>query len=291
MKPMLADTCEDPSALRYPVLASPKLDGIRAVVLDGKLVSRNLKPIRNAHVYTKFSHTSMDGLDGELIDGPHDSTVFRRTTSAVSRALGTPESIKFWVFDVYMPNATFAERQAYLQARQWPDGVKLVPHVWIQDQFQLAAYEEKCLNEGFEGIMVRSPQGPYKQGRSTLREGWLLKVKRFEDAEAVIIGFEERMHNGNTLTTDALGHAKRSSHNENMVGRGDLGALLVRGINGPYAGIEFSVGTGFDDMERDEFWRTRPTLIGRTVKYKYFPMGSKDRPRFPVFLGFRELGT
>lgn len=291
MKPMLAATCEEISAITYPVLASPKLDGIRAVVLNGQLVSRNLKPIRNAHVYTKFSHVSMDGLDGELIDGAHDSTVFRRTTSAVSRAMGEPKDVKFWVFDVHMPNATFAERQSYLQSAQWSAGVKLVPHVWIEDQFQLAAYEEKCLNDGFEGVMVRSPHGPYKQGRSTLREGWLLKVKRFEDAEAEIIGFEERMHNGNTLTTDALGHAKRSSHAENMVGRGDLGAMLVRGVSGPYAGVEFSIGTGFDDAERSVLWRERSDLIGQQVKFKYFPMGSKDRPRFPVFLGFREQGT
>lgn len=289
MKPMLSATVEDIRALNYPLLASPKLDGIRAVVLNGQLVSRNLKPIRNAHVYSKFSHISMDGLDGELIDGPHDSTVFRRTTSAVSRALGTPESVKFWVFDVFMPTATFAERQAYLQDRQWPAGVKLVPHVWVHHAHELAMYEEKCLYDGYEGVMLRSPTGPYKQGRSTLNEAYLMKLKQFEDAEAEVIGKEERMHNGNTATTNALGHTERSSHKENMVGRGDLGALVVRGINGKYAGVEFTVGSGFDDAERANLWPL--DLNGRTIKYKFFPMGSKDKPRFPTFLGFRELGT
>lgn len=289
MKPMLAATAESVEGLTYPLLASPKLDGIRATVLNGQLVSRNLKPIRNAHVYTKFSHSSMDGLDGELIDGDHDSTVFRRTTSAVSRAMGEPTDVKFWVFDVFMPNATFEERQIYLQDRQWPAGVKLVPHVWIHHPHELALYEEKCLHDGYEGVMLRSPKGPYKQGRSTLNEGYLLKLKRFDDAEAEIIGVEERMHNANPATTNALGHTERSSHQENMVGRGDLGALVVRGINGPYKGITFTIGTGFDDSERASLWKME--LSGRVVKYKYFPMGSKDRPRFPVFLGFREIGT
>ena len=50
MKPMLAALCEDVTKLRYPVIASPKLDGIRALVIDGQLVSRTLKPIPNRYV-------------------------------------------------------------------------------------------------------------------------------------------------------------------------------------------------------------------------------------------------
>lgn len=289
MKPMLSATCEDTTSLRYPLLASPKLDGIRATVLNGQLVSRNLKPIRNVYLSYKFSHISMDGLDGELIDGVHDATVFRRTTSSVSRAMGEPKEAKFWVFDIFMPHATFEERQAYLHERIWPSGVRVVEQKWVHHAHELALYEEKCLYDGYEGVMLRSPTGPYKQGRSTVNEGYLLKLKRFEDAEAVIIGKEERMHNANVATTNALGHTERSSHQANLVGRGDLGALVVRGINGPYNGVEFTVGSGFDDAERASLWAL--DVCGHTIKYKYFPMGSKDKPRFPTFLGFRELGT
>jgi DNA ligase-1 len=288
MKPMLSATCASTEGLDYPLLASPKLDGIRALVIKEQLVSRNLKQIRNAHTYAKFSKYELEGLDGELILGPHDATVFRRTTSAVSRAMGT-EDVQFWVFDVHMPNTPFASRQEYLTARTWPAGVKVVPQVWVHNANELNLFEEKCLHEGYEGVMLRHPHGPYKQGRSTLNEGYLMKLKRFDDAEAIIIGKEERMHNGNAATTDALGHTKRTSHQANLVGRGDLGAIVVRGINGPYEGVEFTIGTGFDDADRASLWGV--DLTGRTVKYKYFPMGSKDRPRFPVFLGFRELGT
>ena len=293
MKPMLSATIKDVESLSYPLMASPKLDGIRALILPGLgIVSRNLKPIQNHFLRMRFSHPSLFGLDGELILGDHDHEVFRRTSSAVMSYDGEPD-VKFYMFDITgMPNTTFRNRYSTLSALPLPSGhhCKIVPHFWVDDPKSLRAYEEKCLDEGYEGVMLRNPDGLYKEGRSTLNQGWLMKLKRFEDAEAEIIGFEERMHNGNVATTDALGHTERSSHQAGMTGRGDLGALVVRGINGPYKGVGFNIGTGFDDNDRDWFWAHRETLLGRTVKYKYFPMGSKDAPRFPVYLGIRQGG-
>jgi DNA ligase-1 len=63
-----------------------------------------------------------------------------------------------------------------------------------------------------------------------------------------------------------------------------LGALKVRDI---HSGVEFDIGTGFDDVLRLWVWEHREENMGRLVKYKYFPTGSKDKPRFPTFLGFR----
>jgi DNA ligase-1 len=231
-----------------------------------------------------------NGLDGELILGEHDSTVFRRTTSAVSSYAGEPD-VQFWVFDCQVKNTPFHQRYDRL-VRTCRDfaGIKIVHHVVIDSHPALRRYEETALEAGYEGVMVRSMDGPYKEGRATVREGSLLKVKRFEDAEAEIVGFEERMHNANEATVNALGHTERSSHAENMVGRGDLGALLVKGANGKYKGIEFNIGTGFTDSDRDWFWAHRDTLMGQVVKFKYFPMGSDARPRFPVFLGLRPPG-
>ena len=54
--------------------------------------------------------------------------------------------------------------------------------------------------------MMRNPIAPYKQGRGTFREGIIYKLKRFEDSEAVIIGFVEQMTNQNVLEKDELGY-------------------------------------------------------------------------------------
>jgi DNA ligase-1 len=144
--------------------------------------------------------------------------------------------------------------------------------------------EEEALNQGFEGVMLRDPNGKYKFGRSTTAEAALVKLKRFNQSEAVIIGFEEQMHNANEAKVDNLGHTERSSHKANMVPTGMLGAMVVRDLN---TNIEFNVGTGFTAADRQEYWTKRESLVGKVVSYKFLAIGVKDKPRHPVFLGFR----
>jgi len=51
--------------------------------------------------------------------------------------------------------------------------------------------------------------------------------------------------------------------------------------------VEFGLGTGFDDAERGKIWEQRNSYLGLRVKFKYLPIGVKDKPRHPVFLGWR----
>ena len=53
-KPMLATAIEDVSTIKFPVLASQKLDGIRATVQGGRLLSRSLKEFPIVHVQAFF---------------------------------------------------------------------------------------------------------------------------------------------------------------------------------------------------------------------------------------------
>ena len=171
MKPMLSATCDDTKLLTYPLMASPKLDGIRAIVdPELGLVSRNLKPIRNIFTRDQFSTPFLEGLDGELILGAHDATVFRRTTSAVSAFEGCPD-VTLWVFDVQGVDAGFQERYEYLMSNVHSrfTNVRVVPHQFIKNHVELAVYEESCLSAGYEGVMVRSLDGAYKEGRATVR--------------------------------------------------------------------------------------------------------------------------
>ena len=68
-KPLLAVACEDITTLKYPVIASVKCDGIRAIVKDGVVYSRTMKPIPSEVVQQKFGKPEYDGLDGELVTG------------------------------------------------------------------------------------------------------------------------------------------------------------------------------------------------------------------------------
>lgn len=137
---------------------------------------------------------------------------------------------------------------------------------------------------GFEGIMLRKPLGPYKFGRSTENEQIHIKVKRFEDDEAIILGCIEGVHHGNVATKDAFGRTKRSTCKAGLVSNGLLGALSVRNT----VGQEFEIGTGFTAIDCTELWAKRDQIFGKTIKYRYQKVGTKDLPRFPSYQGFRE---
>jgi len=133
--------------------------------------------------------------------------------------------------------------------------------------------------------MLRLPNGPYKQNRSTLKEGYLVKVKRFHDAEAIVLDWEPLMRNFNEQESDERGYAKRSHVSANKEADELVGSLLVRCLE---TGQEFNIGSGFTEDQRRAAWAERANLINRIVKYKHFAVtGVKDKPRIPIFLGFR----
>lgn len=282
-KPMLAGKA-DLDNIQFPVMASPKLDGVRVIVYNGTVYSRNFKRIPNDHVQALFGRKECESFDGELIVGDATSdTVFQATTSGVMTGAGKPD-VTFHVFDYAGSIHHFSSRHSELKKRAHKlKHVKVVPHVWIEDIDELTAYEEECVAQGYEGIMIRDPQGKYKHGRSTTKEGGLLKIKRFEDDEAVVIGAEELMTNNNEQELDNLGHKVRSSKKEGLVPAGKLGALIVK--HKTFG--EFKIGSGFTEDARIKLWHERDELKGRLAKFKYQPSGVKDKPRFPVFLGFR----
>lgn len=286
-KPMLAGKV-DVDHLRYPVLASPKLDGVRAIVVDGRVLSRSLKEIPNAYVQECFGSPFLEGLDGELIVGPPNAkNAYNATVSGVMSYEGRPD-VTFHIFDhIGFPRHEYIKRYDLLVAsvRNVMVPTVLVEQKKIHNGMELYEYESQKLALGYEGIMIRSFGGAYKYGRSTLNEGYLLKMKRFEDGEAKIVGFEELMHNANEAKTNALGHSERSSHKENKVPMNTLGALIVKDCK---SSVEFNIGTGFSEVQRQRMWENRSSLIGELVKYKFQPAGVLEKPRFPTFIGLRD---
>ena len=284
----------DLDSLRYPLFASPKLDGIRAACVGGRLLSRTLKEIPSRYIYNMFNQAGFDGLDGELIVGPPTSpTCYRNTVSGVMADHKMPD-FKWYVFDQFKDaHLPFSGRRTLTEihlADLQHKHIVRVEHVQINNRDELDDYEAEQVNLGHEGIMLNDPDAKYKFGRATVKGGELLKVKRFVDAEAVIIGMEEEMFNGNEAETNELGRTKRSTAKDGLVGKGTMGALIVRDVT---TGIEFNIGTGFTAADRSNFWFSRKMHLqaATPIKYKHFPIGGKDKPRHPVFLGFRPLGA
>lgn len=287
-KPLLADSVEEVNDLVFPLACTPKIDGIRCLKINGNVVSRRFKPIPNTYIREKLNSILMDNMDGEILSGD----TFQDCSSQVMSHEGSP-SFTYHLFD-WVPEGLDVPYMARMKKlEEWYETcgsetksiVKLVLPKLINSQAELAEFEGECLEANYEGVMLRRPDGPYKCGRSTVKQAILMKLKRFADSEATIVGFEPKMHNANVANKDVFGRTERSSHKENLVALDTLGSLQVKD---KLFDIEFNIGTGLDDKLRKEIWDNKSKYLGRLVKYKYFQTGTKDAPRFPVFLGFRD---
>jgi len=297
-KTMLApnnDPMKDPlffQGLRYPLLCSPKLDGIRCLTKEGVCKSRTFIDLPNLEVQAFFSQ--YQGFDGELIDGlSTDFDVYNRTQSTVMSINKNADNVKLYVFDDLSgsPEISFEERLE--EARREielidSDRIVFLGHHVVRTYEELLDYEEEQLELGYEGIMMRDPLGRYKYGRGTFKEGLIYKLKRFQDDEGLIVGFVEQTTNTNIQERDAFGRSKRSTSKDGLIPAGTLGKFLVQ-----FNDMIIEVGCGnFNHKQRQEIWDRRldeaHTDEGRILKFRHFPHGAKDMPRMPRAVGFRD---
>lgn len=231
---------------------SEKLDGVRAY-WDGKqFISRqgNLY-----HAPDWFVKGLPDvPLDGELWIARKS---FQRTVGIVRRQDKTNlwKEVKFLVFDAPGIKDPFERRLQFLadafRGKKTPHAATH-GHERCRDVEHLRSELARVEALGGEGLMLRQPGSLYQVGRSAT----LLKVKTFKDAEATVIG-----HQG--------GAGKH---------KGRLGALQVRLPDG----IEFAVGTGFSDRQREA-----PPAVGTVITFRYQELSDAGVPRFPSFIGVR----
>lgn len=282
----LAKAGNDLSKVRYPLLVSPKLDGLRCIIWEGVAYSRNAEPFPNVFLQDWARAWNLHNLDGELIVGSPvedgNGTVLGRTMSGIKRVEGEPD-FRFHLFD--SPRRRYPEFEANFDALCAEfvdeDRIEIVPHLNVVDVEGVERAQTYYLELGYEGIMLRAAHGPYKHGRSTLNEGWLIKLKQFMDGEAVVIGLEEAEENTNEATRDALGRQKRSSAKAGKVGKGMIGTIVVK--DPKWGRMRLSPGV-MTHAERTALWKSR-TIIGMKVHWRAFGYGVKDKPRFPRFYG------
>ena len=283
IRPMLGVNV-DLDKLQFPVYASTKLDGVRAIVDNGVVYSRTGKPIPNKEVQKRFSN--YHGLDGELIVGnPTDKNVYKHTVSGVMTKEGIPNVI-FNVFDIWNSKENYYSRDKELFKYNNIPYINIVNQHLITNIKELEEYELKVLSQGYEGVMIRKPDTLYKNGRSTIKSGELLKLKRFSDSEGIIKYCLPLMHNNNEAIIDELGYTSRSTCKDNKIADEMLGSFVVEDLKNP--NMIFNIGSGFTKQERIDYWNKREELIGKIITYKYFTVGMQNLPRFPIFKGFRD---
>lgn len=277
----------------FPYYASPKIDGIRAVVRDGRVLSKTMKPIPNGEIQRRFG--PLHGFDGELTVGPayrrHEGDdVYDRSRGLIMSAQGDPQAdYRFNAFDLWdQPALSASARLGRLRGILLDvPGLHRVKQVVVATADELAAYEQRVLAQGFEGVMLRRADGIYKYGTATEKEGYLLKIKRFKEAEAFVVGFGEQMENTNPLETKEDGSQKRSAAKAGKVGKGTLGYFVVKDAT---TGKTFEIGggPGVTDAFRKTVWSNQGLYRGRMLRYRFQEIGTKDLPRLPQFAGWRD---
>lgn len=279
--------------LKYPVWATLKKDGVRAIRLDGTLKSRTRKLIPN-RIIRERSLVMPGGFDVELWN---PSLEFNDISGIVRTECGTIEDankIEFHVLDIFSGELySMRMNDVRIRMRDMLSYVQFQMPYQAGNADQLFHYFNEVEQQDGEGICFRTLNSPYKQGRSTLKEQYLVKYSRFIYEEAIIVGFEEQMENGNPEKRNATGKMKRQTCAENMRPKNTLGALWVSPlIEGAYLKDikQFKVATGFNDRQRKEIWLNRSKYLGQQITYKHKPHGRLNKPRSPIFHGFRGKG-
>lgn len=294
MKPNLASDFDE-TKVQYPVCLQVKCDGVRGLYLTGQFTGRSLKVHKNKALTAFYSQPEFKGLDGELFVGDNPAAPdLCRKTSSVCSTVNSKEVPSYMVFDLiedtpapYKVRLESAKDRVKELNKKFPDyNIQLVRSVHVDTKALLDHYEAEWLAEGFEGVIIRSPNGAYKEGRSTVKEGGLLRIKRFTDAEALVVGITEGTINNNAATTNELGRTERSSHQENLVPNGMVGNLLCKDL---VSGLNITVSPGnMDHAARKHYFDNQGEIVGKVVKYKSFMHGVKDKPRFPTFICLRD---
>lgn len=295
-KPMLAPN-ETPQEhqLTFPKLLSVKLDGFRCIFKEGKMLTRSLKELPNAKLQERFkaikeyTKTNPIILDGEIYS--HELTFQEITHFCMTHDTGEeaiPDSLKFHAFDC-LDNMDY-NRVFLRRLHTLCDVMKKLnhPHGLVVQQITINTWQElqerfnEAIDRKFEGVMLKCLESPYKFGRATMNQNWLLKFKPWITFDAPIVEVYERMENTSESYTNELGQSQKHRRQEDMIGTGMAGGVWV-----DLDGVKQKVALAMDDAEKKDLWNRRDEVIGKWIEFKGMTVGAKDKVRHPVMVRWR----
>lgn len=250
-EPLLAKSFETGQIENWQAwLLSEKLDGIRAIWTGKALITRQGTPLYPPPYFVK--HLPSYPVEGELWAGRGQFNQVMKTVLDKTPDLEAWEGIHFMLFD--LPHSIEPYQGRYKALAQLVHEINqphivLVEHTKLKNEADFNQQVNNILEQGGEGVMLRLSDALYVKGRDTS----LLKYKKAQDAEAIVIGHLE-------------GRGKY---------QGMLGALLVALPDGK----TFKIGTGFSDTERKQ-----PPQLGERVTFAYNGLTVNGIPKFARFV-------
>ena len=267
--PMLAHPYEKLTRFDFPCYGQPKLDGTRciAVIDNGEctLWSRTRKRIDSMpHIERELEEIFAGQtitLDGELY-ATELSADFEELVHLVRQeeAVAGSELIKYWLYDVPSNSGSYLTRNTVLNNVVPKTAVHLVvvPTIPIASESVAMEYMSKCIEDGFEGAMLRATNGTYENKRSR----GLAKLKIFQDAEFKIVGYEE--------------------------GRGKLAGSIGAFVCETKDGKQFKAKLKGSTTRLQDYFKKASKLLGKPLSVKYQNLTADGIPRFPVGVAVRD---
>ncbi|MDG1751663.1 MAG: DNA ligase [Thalassotalea sp.] len=234
---------------------SEKLDGIRGYWNGEKLLTRSGNEIKAPSWFTKGWPKTF--LDGEIWS---ERNAFESINSCVSQQKENNncwQNLQLMIFDLPSHKGRFSQRIIAMQTLingNYSPYLQMIEQVKIESKSDLYKKLEQVIKIKGEGLMLHHNDAFYKQGRNK----HLMKLKKYQDAEAVVIK-----------------HLKGKGKYRKM-----LGSVLVE----TPSGLQFKIGTGFSDQQRKN-----PPPIGSIITYQYIGKTKRGVPRFASFKRIRKL--
>jgi len=266
----LAQKFEEKRIEEKNICVEPKLDGIRcfAVVRNGQptLYARSGKEITN------FNDTVGRDLKN-VPDGCYDGELMGEDFISLMRQAYRKENVcvddtYFAIFD-YLSLREWDKREAvkrcedryidllhYVMPQKF-QFLNVVERIYcLPDYSLIKKLHDKFVADGYEGVMIKDLDAPYKFGRGPE----VMKLKEFHDVDLKIQALLE-------------GTGRHT---------GKLGSVVV-----VYNGVDVQVGSGFSDELRESIWSDPEKFVGRMIEVRYQEETPDGSLRFPTFVCFR----
>lgn len=266
--PMLAtDYDKIKGKIKFPLISQPKLDGVRCIVKSDGMWTRNGKELISApHIFKdlqplfeKFPDLILDGelyTSNKEVDFNTIISCVRKTKPTKNDLELSKQYIEYHVYD--LPNIEGEEKDTDWRLYRLNDLlIHFKPsYTKFVNDYKLHSFQEieeqlsKYIEEGYEGQILRVPDSLYENKRSK----GLIKHKKFQDEEFLIIGYSE----GKGKFANKLATLK----------------VMVDGVE-----VDCTINGIMEYLT--ELFNIKETLIGKTAKVKYFEKTTDGSLRFP----------
>lgn len=271
--PMKAQNSDDyKHKLVFPCYIQPKLNGQRLMInKHGEGLSKQGESIELPyHWDAAIDAILFSGLDGEVYAGleKEGGLSLQEIISAFRKPNKNTCKLKYYVYDIPLPNMTMTERVSELRklyeyvVEHELDYIEVVTPEVVNSWEDAVVVAKMYVDLGYEGAILRNFNGEYEFGK---RSYDLQKLKFRQSAESVVV----------SVTQDKNGD----------------GVLLCQAINGKQTGVQFECLMRKDADPEINYrkYSNALLLIGKAITYEYEELSDKGVPTKPVSVALREM--